>query len=133
MFPATLTCAAVFSEPCLTLFSGSRWGSDRIGFTLSGSSSFSTPRIFMALAFAASRSSLLSRRLRLTDRPTDRDRLLDGDRENLHRYWLTRPLDLLQRKDDLDRDLERDLEGDLYRLRCEYLAGERVNEREWAL
>lgn len=57
----TPTCDGVFSGSCLTLASGdTHLDSDRIDFTLSGSSSFSTPRIFIALAFAAFRSSLFS-------------------------------------------------------------------------
>lgn len=132
-FPQTLTCDSVFWEPCLTLFSGS--GSERIGFTLSGSSSFSTPRTFIALAFAASRRTRLSRRLRLTERPRDRDldRLLEGDRENLPLYWLMRPLYLLQRMGDREQERDLDLEADLERLWREYLSGERLYECEWAL
>jgi len=72
----SLLCDGVFSGSCLTHVSDtgdSPHCSDRIGFTLSGSSSVSSPRIFTALAAASFRSSLLSPRLELTERPEDLD------------------------------------------------------------
>jgi len=88
----SLLCDGVFSGSCLTHVSDtgdSPHCSDRIGFILSGSSSFSSPRIFTALAAAAFRSSLSSSRLKLTECSEDPDlerllTLLGGDPEIWH-------------------------------------------------
>lgn len=103
----TPTCDGVFSgSSCLTHVSGKTCldSSDKIGLTLSGSSNFSTPRVVVALATAALRSSLLSSKVKLTECPEglDVESLLDALGGETR---LTALLYLLKRLEDLERDL----------------------------
>lgn len=110
IYSQTPTCDGVFSgSSCLTHVSGktcldSSDCSGRIGFTLSGSFNFSTPRIVAALATAALRSSLLSSKVKLMECPEGPDLesllyVLCGETR------LEALLYRLQRLEDLERDL----------------------------
>ena len=126
----TPTCDEVLPGSCLTRVGGSSDthfdSADRIGFTLSQSSSFSTLGISMTLASAALSNSPLSSKVKMAERPEDLDLerllwVLDGDWEIL----LIRLADFLE---DLEWVLWR-RDGERRWWPRSYL--QRLSQREW--